>query len=495
MNKACNFKPQTASALLDNLEQGAGTLAGRQSLVVLGQLARSKGAQVYLVGGTVRELALGRPAVDLDLAVSQGALELAQELAQALQGTYVLLDRQEGIARVVRGQEVLDLADFRAPTLEGDLHGRDFTLNALALDLEDITARRPLKLVDPWGGLADLAQGRLRVVAPENFREDPLRLLRAFRFAATHGFTLVPETAQAVRRFGGEFPRVAGERVHLELFLLLNSPRAHPVLLEMDRLGLLTQVFPELDDLRGVEQNGYHHLDVLAHSLEAVGGGEEVLAGPGRFFGELAGEVARYAGMTNKAALVKLAALFHDAGKPQVRERRADPERYTFYYHERVGLEIFSRVAEHLRLSQAEARTVNLLIELHMRPFLLMPAFRRGELTVRALGRLVRAGRRELPGLFALAMGDSLAGSGPQKPLDSEQVLGELGEAAFRFLRERLEPQEREPRLITGDDLIRVFGLSPGPRFRHLLNAVEEAQWEGQVRTREEALELVGRML
>jgi poly(A) polymerase len=257
----------------------------------------------------------------------------------------------------------------------------------------------------------------------------------------------------------------------------------------MDRDGLLTRVFPELADAREVEQNGFHHLDVLNHLLETVVQLEEVLAAPERYLGELAGELARYAAGPPKTVLLKLAALFHDVGKPQVRERRSRPDRYTFYYHEKVGLEIFAETARRLRLSAAEAKTVAGLIRLHMRPFLLLPAFRERELTFRALGRLVRAARGELPGLFALAMADSLAGQGPQKPPDSEAVLADLADEAYRFLKERLEPQERFPRLLTGHDLLRL-GLPPGPRFRQILAVVEEAQWEGGVRTREDALHL-----
>jgi poly(A) polymerase len=481
--------------LLENLRQGAADLGRRPSLWALAELAGARRISAYVVGGTVRELALGRPSADVDLAISRGTLELAQALAAGLGGTFVLLDREERTARVVWEEEVLDLAEFRAPDLNGDLRGRDFTLNALALDLEAVLGRRPFKLMDPLDGLGDLAQGILRVPAPENFADDPLRLLRGYRFAASHGFRLHPDTSEAVRRYVAEFPRVAGERVHQELFILLKSPRAGAVLKEMDRVGLFDQVFPELEDLRGVEQDGYHHLDVFDHSLAAVGHVEEVLAAPPKFFGELAEEIERYVGEPGKAALLKLAALFHDAGKPRVQERRQDPDRYTFYHHERVGLEIFSQAAARLRFSQAEAKTVSLLIKLHMRPFLLLPAFRQGELTFRALGRLVRAARKELPGMFVLAMADSLAGGGPLKPPDAEAVLGDLAEAAFRFLKERVEPQEQFPRLINGDDLIRIFGLSPGPVFRQLLTAVEEAQWEGRVTDRREALKLVEQLL
>lgn len=480
--------------LLDNLNRGLSNLASRPSLVTLRQLAAARSLEVYLVGGSVRELALGRGAQDLDLAVSDQTLELARDLATALGGTYVLLDEAERTARVVWQGEILDLAGFRAPTLEGDLGGRDFTLNALAVDLNAILGQGPPELIDPCGGLEDLARGRLRMVAPENFHHDPLRLLRAYRFAATHGFQVTPDTTAAIRRGAPEFCRVAAERVHQELFLLLGAPSAAPVLGEMEAVGLLGQVFPELEDMRGVEQNGFHHLDVFGHSLATVAALEEVLAAPTAYFGEMAAEVVGYAQTRPKAALLKLAALFHDAGKPQVQERRSDPDRFTFYYHEKVGLEIFSRVASRLRCSQAETRTVTSLIQAHMRPFLLLPAFRERELSFRALGRLVRAARPELPGLFALAMADSLAGQGPLKPADSEAVLADLADAAYHFLKERLEPQERHPKLLSGHDLIHL-GLEPGPLFRRLLTAVEEAQWEGVIQTREEALEMVRRLL
>jgi len=461
---------------------------------MLGRLAVSRSLAVYLVGGSVRELALGRGVHDLDLAVSTRTLELAQDLAEALGGTYVLLDQAERTARVVWQGEILDLAEFRAPTLEGDLRGRDFTLNAMAVDVQAVLGQGPVELIDPLGGLEDLARGRLRMVAPENLRHDPLRLLRAYRFAATHGFQVTPDTVAAIRRATPEFSRVAAERVHQELFLLLAAPAAAPVLKEMEAAGLLGRVFPELEDMKGVEQNGYHHLDVYDHSLATVACLEEVLAAPEAYFGEMAVEVGRYVQTRPKAALLKLAALFHDAGKPQVQARRSDPERYTFYYHEKVGLEIFGRVAARLRCSQAETKTVTSLIQMHMRPFLLLPAFRERELSFRALGRLVRAARPELPGLFALAMADSLAGQGALKPVDSEAVLSDLAEAALRFLRERLEPQERHPKLLNGHDLIRL-GLKPGPQFRRLLTAVEEAQWEGLIQSREEALAMVQRLL
>lgn len=479
---------------LKRLQLAAARLADSPALQMLQELAQARQIRVFLVGGTVRELALGGQTPDLDLAVSHQTLDLAQELARALGGTYVLLDETERTARVVAGEDILDLAEFRGPSLEADLQGRDFTLNALALALAALVAGEPLKLIDPCGGLADLAAGRVRMITAANLEADPLRLLRAYRFAATHGFTVTPETAAAIQALAPALARVAGERVHYELFQLLGAPRAAPVLRDLDRVGLLSQIFPELMDMKGVAQDGYHHLDVFEHSLETVAQAEEVLAAPERFFRGLAEPIRRLAALPKRAALLKVAALFHDIGKPQVQERRAHPARYTFYHHERVGGEIFQRAARRLRFSQTQLKTVTRLITWHMRPFLLLPLFRQGELTVRALGRMVKDAGSELVAGWALAMADSLAGQGPQKPADADARLGDLAEAAWRFYQERLATAAPQPRLLTGHDL-KALGLKPGPEFRRLLGAVEEAQWEGEVSTREEALALVGRLI
>jgi poly(A) polymerase len=332
------------------------------------------------------------------------------------------------------------------------------------------------------------------MVAAENLAADPLRLLRAYRFAATHEFTVTPETAAAIQTLAPDLAGVAGERVHYELFQLLAAPRAVAVLRHLDQVGLLTQIFPELLDMKGVPQDGYHHLNVFEHSLETVAQLERVLAAPACFFPGLAPEIRRQAALPGQAAVLKVAALFHDIGKPQVQERRTQPVRYTFYHHERVGVEIFRRAARRLRFSQAQIKAITHFITWHMRPFLLLPLFGRGELTTRALGRLVKDAGGELAGCFALAMADSLAGQGPQKPPEADRRLAELAEVAWRFYQERLVAAGRQPRLLSGDDLC-ALGLMPGPEFRRLLRAVEEAQWEGQVATKEEALALVRSLL
>ena len=470
-------------------------LAQERALQVLAGLAKDRLVQVYLVGGTVRELLLGQEIHDLDLAVSHQTLDLAATLAATLGGTFVLLDEQERSARVVWEWQELDLTEFRSEDLAGDLRKRDFTVNAMAIDLESIFQNETPPVIDPWGGREDLAAGRLQLLAEENFLKDPLRLLRAFRFAASHGFTLTTEVQEVVRRYGSALADVAGERIHQELFRLLEAPRAYVVLRQMEELNFLSRMLPELAEMKGVVQKGYHHLDVFDHSLQAVAQLEKIMAAPGNFFKKTAAYVADYAGQVKKRPLLKLAALFHDAGKPATQNFREDQERYTFYHHEQVGVEIFSRVAARLRFSLEEGRTVSRLIDLHMRPFLLLPDYREGRLSQRALNRFIKAGRPELAGVFLLAMADSLAGQGALKPPEAEAVLADFCDEAYVFLTQRVEPVEQRPRWLTGDDLIKIFDLTPGPDFRRLLTAVEEAAVEGLINSREEALDLIRELL
>ena len=253
-----------------------------------------------------------------------------------------MLDEQERSARVVWEGQELDLTEFRAGDLAADLRKRDFSVNAMAINLETVFTSETPPIIDPWGGREDLAAGRLQLLAAENFLADPLRLLRAFRFAATHGFKLTMEVQGAVRQYGSAIADMAGERIHQELFRLLEAPQAFPVLRQMEELNFLGQILPELAEMKGVAQNGYHHLDVFDHSLQAVAQLEKILAAPEAFFKKTVAYVADYAGQVKKRPLLKLAALFHDAGKPATQNFREDQERYTFYHHEQLGVEIFA---------------------------------------------------------------------------------------------------------------------------------------------------------
>ncbi|MHB8151215.1 MAG: HDIG domain-containing metalloprotein, partial [Desulfobulbia bacterium] len=265
-------------------------------------------------------------------------------------------------------------------------------------------------VIDPCGGAADLAQKRIRVPAVANLLADPLRLLRAYRFAAALGFAIEPETERAIAAHGELLADPAMERVAYELGLIMASDRAGQTIGQMAQTGLLWVVFPELVAGRGLVQPASHHLDVFEHSLEALRCLEKILRAPEAYFsgqGELFSEAAQ----GKRGVLLKWAALFHDLGKPET--HRLVEEKITFYNHDQAGAVIFDGIAERLHWPKDDRVRVARLIGLHMWPFHLSNARLRTGITRKACLRLVKAVGDDLDALFLLAMADSLAGQGP----------------------------------------------------------------------------------
>ena len=230
------------------------------------------GEGVYLVGGFVRDALLGRATADIDLAVAQDGVEVAQKLADALGGRFVLLDRVNRVGRVViadkeapSGRWELDFSSFQG-SIESDLARRDFTIDAIAVDLGE-TAIHP---IDPFNGRADLKKGIVRAVSKTTFQTDAVRLLRAVRLAAELGFSLDKQTEVQLRQDCHLISGVAGERVREELLRLLAVPQSRRFLPYLDKLGLVTAIIPELAEAKGVAQPKEHFWDVLDHSIETV---------------------------------------------------------------------------------------------------------------------------------------------------------------------------------------------------------------------------------
>lgn len=459
----------------------------------LAEVASSSGVELFVAGGAVRDFLLGRSSPDLDLAVSSRALACAKELARLTGGTFVLLDTEEGVARVVWQGYSIDFADLRKgyQDIVSDLKDRDFTINALAVafDREKASLRRPYSIIDPLGGLNDIAGKCIRAANDRVFADDPLRLLRAYRFMATLNFRIAPETGRIIRENRRLINSSSAERINYELQKIMAAPGPHLVLEEMADSGLLWEVFPELQAGVGVEQPSSHHLDVYSHCLETLRYMTRVLEQPETCYPGLGPEIETYLAQGSRRTLLRWAALFHDLGKPKTLEVRG--EKRTFYNHDKEGGRIFLGMAERLRWGRSHTQLVAKLIEHHMRPFHLNNARRKTGITGRACLRLVRAVGDDLPGIFLLAMADSLAGQGPGKPAGTERALAELYLEVAAVYRNSIKPVFEEPPLLNGHALQEVFGLEPGPVFRKILTGLQEAQVEKKVCTREEALSWV----
>ena len=450
---------------------------------------------LYVTGGSVRDWLLGRVSRDLDCAVSSGAVAFAGDFAAETGGTLVLLDAQEGVARVVLSGFEIDFADFRQDTtcIEADLLRRDFTINSLAVrfDSERGGLALPFEIIDPSGGIRDCRLGCIRETQSGNLGDDPLRMLRAFRFQAELGFAIEIGTREEIERRHALIGNCAPERIGYELDRIFRSSRPSVVIKSMAAIGLLWDLIPELGKGLQVEQPASHHLDVFHHNLKSLEWAEKIIAEPVRFFPDNAREVAAYFSSGTKRRHIRWAALLHDVAKPGSFRIRDD--RITFYNHDRAGMDVVGDIARRLRWSNEFCRKVTDLVGYHMWPFHLNNLYRKDELTPRACLRLVKAVGADLPGLFALALADSLAGQGPEKPADMEPSLRDMYREINVIFEQNIRPVLDKPRLVTGKDLIDM-GYTPGPLFGEILESVEERQVTGEITSRQQALNLAEKL-
>ncbi|MFH0785174.1 MAG: HD domain-containing protein [Pseudomonadota bacterium] len=486
--KGALFRPENIIALRRNVSP---LLA--EALL---RLEKRSDVPLYLVGGTVRDCLLGRRSCDIDVAAPCSASVLATMLRAELGGgTFVdLSGPNDEAVRLIWRSEQVDFATFRdgVLTLEDDLRRRDFTVNAMAVPLSALAANGEQPwVVDPTGGLADLRKGRIQH-CPGAFAADPLRMLRGYRLSATLGFRLVQNTRAEVNKYASRIGDTAAERIGYELKMMFSSPRTALCMQAMHEDGLLAFLLPELYAGAGVEQPEFHHLDVFGHSFLALGMMEEILAEPQRFFPGRKEEIVEYLRKENALFCLKWAALMHDIGKPVTEDRQLGKNgRVTFYRHDEEGVKIFREFAERSRWSKADMERTGGLIGMHMHPFHLCNVAREGKISRRAALKICRRAGKDLPGLFLLAMADSMASRGEKKPERMEEELRVLFDCVQKTYDDYIKPVLFGTPLLTGKDLIREFALVPGPLFRVLLDELEAVRVDGEVTDRQSALHYI----
>ncbi len=483
-----------------SIEPGALSILTAVSDFLAGQKLKS-----YLVGGFIRDSLLGRDTADIDIALAADTLEVAPKIANALRGKFVLLDKENRVCRVVvadrkapsGGRWQLDFTSFEG-SIEQDLSRRDFTIDSIAIDLEEVT-KDDVALIDPFGGRADLKNGVIRVVAETAFEADAARLLRAVRLSAELGFILDKQTEALVKSQCHLIADVAGERLREELLRLLAVPHPERFLPYLDELGLITALFPELAGAKGVEQPKEHSWNVFDHSLQTViavdfllhqgsweYGGDKVLA-VAPWSEALAEHFTQEVGSgSSQRALLKLAALLHDVSKPETKAVGEDGRTH-FLGHDKLGAAAAANILERLRFSGKEVKLVEVMIKYHMRPGQMS---QEGLPTQRAIYRYFRdCGEAGIDILF-LSLADHLATRGPNLNMAGWREHARMVE----YVLEKHFEQQRlvvPAKLVDGHDLINIFGLKPGPGMGEILEAVREAQASGELATREEALDYI----
>jgi len=258
-------------------------LSDYPQLKIIQDIAKKKKTPVYLVGGFLRDAILGFEKKDFDFAVKKNALGVARLFSRKVKGAYVLLDEERKCARVVKKYNgdlyTFDFAEYRAKTIEEDLAHRDFTINTLSLDLSKLKDSIEVAeaLIDTKKGLKDIKQRRIKRTSVNVFKEDPLRMMRAFSLRAVLGFKIELKTLNQIRKEKDLIHSVSYERIREELFKILESDKTAQILKSMDRVGLLANVIPQVKVMVHCKQGTYHHLNVWPHSLETVLQLEKVL--------------------------------------------------------------------------------------------------------------------------------------------------------------------------------------------------------------------------
>ncbi len=409
-----------------------------------------------LVGGAVRDALLGREAVDLDWLVPDPR-SACEATAARIGGSCFPLDEERGHWRAVVAatNATHDFVPLNG-SVEEDLRRRDLTVNAMALTPDG-------QVIDPTGGLEDLDRKVVAMTSQAALRSDPVRPLRAVRFAAVLGFRLDPRTETSVRAVAAEQRSGSGrlpapERVRDELTRLLLTEPASGLALAED-VGLLATFLPELSACVGVQQGPLHHLDVFRHSLEAL----RLLIGA----------------FPDSDLSLRLATLLHDVGKPMTMGR-APFGRPTFHGHDAVGAELTGGALRRLRFDSPTAKRAAALVRRHMLP---LPA------TERTARRFVHKHRDLLPDLLRLMLADREAARG--------RAAGPAGRTRYRIAVSRVlavlnEPAPEAP-LLTGEDVMRLLGIGPGPAVGETLRLVAEARAVGDVKDRNDAERLIRR--
>ena len=459
----------------------------------LTRLAALTEQPVYLVGGSVRDLLAGAGTVkDIDLLMRSGSEDVARAFADAVGGSFFFLDEERRITRVVKHEAgaalQFDFTNVEGPDLNADLARRDFTINAMALDLRLFLAGRTLDgLIDLFGGREDVRQRIVRVADPKVLDDDPLRLLRAARFAATLGYTIEKGTADHIRTRAALVTRPSAERVRDELFQIFSARDAGRYLPLLESLGLLTVLLPELAPLKHFAPGKHHLYDIFTHSLRTAAYTDAVVDDLAALTPAHAATVVEHLDETleqfvTRRAALRFACLLHDTAKAETCSRDDDGDIH-FFGHDQAGAVKAQAVCERFRLSNGTTSVVARLIKHHMRPLNLAGP---GGPSKRALYRYCRDLKDAVPESIVLSLADARA-TAEVMPAEGFTDTRELSGQVLGYYYEKYLKAEARP-FVSGKDLVSL-GMKPGPRFRKIIEDVRERQADGSLKDRQEALE------
>lgn len=470
--------------------------------------------EIYLVGGAVRDLFLARLSPDFDFALPTGGISLARKIANALNADFMPLDDERDTGRVIvhenESRIFLDFATYRGADLEEDLRARDFTINAIAYNLQDDT------LIDPTEGVKDIESKIIRACSPTSFTDDPVRVLRAVRQAATFDFSIDKQTRGWMKQASGQLRNVSVERARDEIFKILNSKRVSDSIKALDMLGVIEQLMPELLKMKGVEQSSPHVFEVWTHTLSVLEYLEKilfnlfhapvaVLSEEVKFKNEFAEALQTQLGKFREPIskhfseslnmdrphrfILFFSALYHDVCKPDTKTVE-ESGRIRFFNHDVKGAEVAAERASSFNLSNDEVERIYVIIKHHMRihAFVSRLENKNESPSRKAIYRFFRDVGKAGIDLIFLALADMRGTRHKELTLETWNRYLEVSKILLENYFERPEEIVSPPRLIDGDELMKELNIQPSRLVGELLEAIRENQAQGNIRTREQAL-------
>lgn len=439
--------------------------------------------EAYIVGGFVRDILMNKKSPDRDLILCGCDVEkFSRELADKLNAHFIELDSVNKIYRIVLENKI-DYIDITMPIendFEKDIKRRDLTINAIAYNL------KTSEIIDLVGGVDDIKNKKIKGICDKNFEDDPLRLLRIFRFYAKTGFEIDESLIELSKRLYKRINEPAKERVTVELLKMFEGKYCDLALLKLDECGLLEEIFPIYKEVKKIPPNSHHHLDLIHHLIESVRQVQMI-------YEKSSEEVKNYLetikyGSVQELAFLKLATFLHDIGKPSCWTIEEDTLRHRFIKHDEIGSKLVIPILKDLKFSKKQIQYVQTLIKYHIYPSSMVSA---EDVTDKAFMKFYRKMEGYVIDIIILAMADRLSARGEKI---TEDIVNKNINALTKLLNDYLEMRKNiKPleKLLDGRDIMELLKIKQGPQLGEIINALKEAQISGNVTTKEEAINFV----
>ncbi|MBP3820427.1 CCA tRNA nucleotidyltransferase [bacterium] len=450
---------------------------------ILNNLSSFFDNKIYLVGGAIRDILLGKEIVDRDLIVTdEDAKDFAIKVAEFFGGKFIPLDEKNKIYRVVLKDKInyIDITNPVENSLDKDIFRRDLTINAICADI------RTGEIYDPACGLRDFKNKLIKGISEDNFTDDPLRLLRIFRFYAILGFEISEDLMNTAKKHAQLIKKTAKERIENEIMKLFNGDFAHSAILKMDEAGILELIFPFVIDLKKVPPNSHHHLDLFHHSVETV---RQI----GIIYKNSTKEVQNHLNKVDfggfpRISHLRLAGFMHDIGKFSTWTIEEATGRHRFIKHDDVGAQMCSEILKSVAFSNKQINYIKTMIKNHIYPSMVVYA---PDLTDKVKMRFVRKAGENAIDMITLAKADRLSALGKDitKKIVEDNIsrLNNLQDFYLKSL-ETLIPL---PKLLDGNEIMKLLDIKPSKYLGEILNSLHQAQLDGEVTTYEQAVKFV----